>query len=132
MCSKTYCFRFVLQNTTETGEIHLLYIYAREGTVDDNRGVGNEGDGETKGAFTGKKRKKGERRGGTDGVAGRGKAIMWREKMLKEERNDGRKERETASTATLLFMLYSIVNGATLSVIFMVYTLTSLTCSSCC
>ena len=60
MCSKTYCFRFVLQNTTETGEIHLLYIYAREGTVDENRGVGNEGEGEPKGAFTGKKRKKGK------------------------------------------------------------------------
>ena len=100
--------------------------------MDGNRGVEDEREGEIKGDFPWGKGKKGERRGGTDGVAGRGKAIMWREKMLKEERNDGRKERETASTATLLFMLYSIVNGATLSVIFMVYTLTSLTCSSCC
>ena len=32
----------------------------------------------------------------------------------------------SAATATLLFVLYSIINGATLSVIFMVYTLTSI------
>lgn len=32
----------------------------------------------------------------------------------------------SAATATLLFVLYSIVNGATLSVIFMAYTLTSI------
>ena len=32
----------------------------------------------------------------------------------------------SAATATLLFVLYSIINGATLSVIFMAYTLTSI------
>ena len=32
----------------------------------------------------------------------------------------------STATATLLFVLYSIINGATLSVIFMVYTLTSI------
>ena len=30
MCSKTYCFRFVLQNEGKYGRFHLLYIHARE------------------------------------------------------------------------------------------------------
>lgn len=35
--------------------------------------------------------------------------------------------RLSATTATLLFVLYSVVNGATLSVIFLAYTMTSIT-----
>ena len=45
MCSKTYCFRFVLQNKGKYGRFHLLYIHARERTVDGNRGSKNEGRG---------------------------------------------------------------------------------------
>ena len=100
-------------------------------TVDGNRGVGNEGERETMGAFTGKKEKKGK---GEEAQMGWHEG-EWRQcgGRRAERRKKWRgKERETASTATLLFMLYSIVNGATLSVIFMVYTLTSLTCSTCC
>ena len=66
MCSKTYCFRFVLQNRGKYGRFHLLYIHAREKTVDGNRG-GEDEEKREQGAFLGGKEEKGEGRGGTDG-----------------------------------------------------------------
>ena len=39
MCSKTYCFRFVLQNKEKTGEIYLLYIHAREKDCEREQGI---------------------------------------------------------------------------------------------
>ena len=39
MCSKTYCFRFVLQNRGKYGRFHLLYIHARERNCGRKQGI---------------------------------------------------------------------------------------------
>ena len=39
MCSKTYCFRFVLQNRGKYGRFHLLYIHAREEDCGRKQGI---------------------------------------------------------------------------------------------
>ena len=55
MCSKTYCFRFVLQNKRETGEVHLLYIHARERNCGRKQGRWRWRGEDTKGKITEKK-----------------------------------------------------------------------------
>ena len=79
MCSKTYCFRFILQNKEKTGEIHLLYIHGAKVTVGGNRGSKNEGRG----------------------ASGRGKGTIRSKKamenvkiMQEKEERDGRKVRK--------------------------------------
>ena len=67
MCSKSYCFRFVLQNRGKYRRFHLLHIHAREETVDGNRVGEDEEKKRNQGAFMGEKEEKGEGRGGTDG-----------------------------------------------------------------
>ena len=60
MCSKTCCFRFVLQNRGKYGRFHLLYIHAREKDCGRKQGRWRWREKDTKGAFTGKKEKRGK------------------------------------------------------------------------
>ena len=60
MCSKTYCFRFVLQNKGKTGEVHLLYIHAREKDCGRKQGVLKMEGKRYKGGFHRKKGEKGK------------------------------------------------------------------------
>ena len=75
MCSKTYCFRFVLQNRGEYGRFHLLYIHARENDCGRKQGVLKMEGKRYKGGFH---RKKGEKGKGEEVGMGawRGKPTM--------------------------------------------------------
>ena len=59
MCSKTYCFRFVLQNRAKAKFTFYIFMRAKE-AVDGNRVVEDEREGEIKGTFLGEKEKKGK------------------------------------------------------------------------
>ena len=75
MCSKTHCFRFVLQNRGKYGRFHLLYIHARERNCGRKQGVLKMEGKRYKGGFH---RKKGEKGKGEEVGMGawRGKPTM--------------------------------------------------------
>ena len=77
MCSKTYCFRFVLQNRGEYGRFHLLYIYARERNCGRKQGWWRWRKKKTRSFPWGKGGKRGRERRYGWGVAWRGMATMW-------------------------------------------------------